>query len=320
MTIACTGSIAFDYLMRYPGHFTDHILPDHLDTISLSFLVDTLVRQRGGTAPNIAYTLALLGEKRPLLVGTVGTDFEEYRGWLETAGVDTRFARIIDGEYSASFFANTDLSNNQICSFYTGAMRNAAQIRIAELKLTPEDLVVISPNDPTAMDRYAIECVQLGVPYVYDPGQQVARSDPAELHRGTEGAHSLFVNEYEYQLLQKHTGLSEADILGRVEFLVVTLAEKGACIYVGDKRIYVKSAPPDQISDPTGVGDAFRAGFLRGYKLGFGWETCGQMGSLAATYCLERNGGQNHSYTIPEFIARYRSFFDDQGELDRIIK
>jgi adenosine kinase len=319
MTIACTGSIAYDYLMSYPGHFIDHILPDHLETISLSFLVDTLVRQRGGTAPNIAYTLAMLGEIKPLLVGTAGIDFDEYRSWLEKMGVDTHFVQVIEGEYTASFFANTDLSNNQICSFYSGAMRNAAQIKISDMGLTSHDLVVISPNDPCAMDMYAIDCKKLGIPYVYDPGQQVARSDPAELRRGTEGAHCLFVNEYEYQLLQKHTGLTEADILRHVDFLVVTLAEKGSCIYVKDRQFYVQAVYPDHIADPTGVGDAYRAGFLRGYKLGFDWVTCGQMGSLAASYCLEMKGGQTHTFTIPEYVNRYRHYFKDHGKLDRLI-
>lgn len=319
MTIACTGSIAFDFLMTYPGRFRDHILPEHLETISLSFLVDTLIRQRGGTAPNIAYTLALLGEKRPLLVGTVGNDFTEYRAWLEKIGIDTQHTKVIDGEYSASFFANTDLSNNQICSFYTGAMRYASQIKIKELNLTANDLVIISPNDPKAMDLYAIECQELGIPYVYDPGQQVARSDPAELRRGTEGAHSLFINEYEYQLLQKHTGLTENKILSIVKFMVVTLAEKGACVYVKDQKYYVDAVSPKEILDPTGVGDAFRSGFLRGYRLGFDWKTCGQIGTLAATYCLEKKGGTNHSYTISEFISRYRKQFPDNGQLNAML-
>ncbi len=318
MAIICTGSIAFDYLMSFPGYFRDHILPESLDSISLSFLVDAMVRQPGGTGPNIAYTLALLGE-RPLLVGTVGEDFTEYRAWLESKGVDTSFVRVIIGEYSASFFANTDLSNNQIASFYTGAMAHAAEINIADLLGQNPELVVISPNDPKAMTQYAAQCQELEIPYLYDPSQQIVRLRPEELRAGVEGAQSLFVNEYEFELLQKHTGLSSYQILSLVEFMVVTLGKKGAIIYVEGEEYQIPIVPPEKIADPTGVGDAFRGGFLRGYRLGLDWQTCGQMGALAATYCLEQRGPQNHSYTPTEFVDRYRRCFDDRRTLDVLL-
>lgn len=316
--IFITGSIAYDYLMKFPGYFRDHIIPDKLESISLSFLVDSMVRQRGGVAPNIAYTLALLGD-RPAVFGTVGEDFEDYRTWLNKAGVDTRFARVIDGKFTASFFANTDLSNNQICSFYTGAMADAADFSLKELAAEKVDLVVISPNDPRAMDRYAAECKELGIPYLYDPGQQVVRVSGAELRRGVEGAHFLFVNEYEYELLQKHTELTPEQLLKVVKVMVVTRGADGADIYADGKMVHVAVVEPRQILDPTGVGDAFRGGFLRGWQLGLDWQTCGQMGALAATYCLEQQGTQAHSYTPQEFVKRYRSVFDDQGKLDRLI-
>jgi adenosine kinase len=229
MTIVCTGSIAYDYLMSFPGYFRDHILPEKLDTISVSFLVDSMVRQRGGTAPNIAYTLALLGEK-PLLMGTVGEDFADYRAWLESKGVDTTCAVVVPGMFTASFFANTDRANAQISSFYSGAMSRASELSVLSVQVRP-DLVIVSPNDPLAMDLYVKECVEQGIPYLYDPGQQVVRVDPAEIRRGVEGAHSLFVNEYEFELLQKHTGMNLDDILGCVNYLVVTLGERGAAIY-----------------------------------------------------------------------------------------
>lgn len=318
MTIICTGSIAYDYLMSFPGYFREHILPEHLDKISVSFLVDTMVRQRGGTAPNIAYTLALLGEK-PYLMGTVGEDFGEYRNWLESKGVDTSCVSVISGKFTASFFANTDRGNAQISSFYPGAMSNASELSIVKADHSP-DLVIISPNDPLAMDLYVKECTISEIPYLYDPGQQVVRSDPAELRRGVEGAHSLFVNEYEFELLQKHTGLSLQEILRHTAYLVVTLGERGAAIYTDDKKYQVPAVPVERILDPTGVGDAFRGGFVRGARLGFDWQTCGQMGSLAAAYCLETRGPQEHSYTLPEFIARYRLHFDDQGALDKLIQ
>lgn len=317
MAIVCTGSIAYDYLMSFPGFFRDHILPEHLDKISVSFLVDSMVRQRGGTAPNIAFTLALLGE-RPVLFGTVGEDFGEYQAWLEGKGVDTTCVKRIPGKFTASFFANTDRGNAQICSFYPGAMTNAAELSVLDLDPAPE-LVIISPNDPAAMDRYVQECAARGLPYLYDPGQQVVRSDPAELRRGVEGAQSVFVNEYEFELLQKHTGLKLQDILDRVEYLVVTLGARGVAIYIAGQKIEVPSVPPRQILDPTGVGDAFRGGFVRGVHLGLDWKICGQMGSLAASYCLETHGPQEHTYTPAEFVARYRQHFDDRGALDVLI-
>ena len=315
MPVICTGSIAYDYLMTFPGYFRDHILPDRLETISLSFLVDTMTRQRGGTAPNIAYTLALLGDS-PLIVGTVGEDFGDYRTWLEDHHLDTRFIRNIAGKFTASFFANTDKANNQICTFYTGAMANAGEISISELQAEHPELVLISPNDPGAMDLYVGECIELNIPYLYDPSQQVARVSGSQLRRGVENACSLFCNEYEFELLQKHTGLSRQEILDRVYLVVITLGKNGADIYADGGCTHTPIVPPEQIADPTGVGDAFRGGFIRGWRLGLDWTTCGQMGALAATYCLEQRGTQNHVYSPAEFVARYRYFFDDEGKLD----
>jgi adenosine kinase len=318
MAIVLTGSIAFDYLMTFPGHFREQILPDKLNEISLSFLVDTMTKQRGGIAPNIAYSLALLGEK-PMVMATVGQDFVEYRDWLESKGVDTTYIVEIPEKYTASFFANTDLDNNQICSFYTGAMADAGKVSINEMKSGQADYVVISPNDPGAMDQYVRECIQLGIPYLYDPSQQIARNDHAELRRGVEGAHAVFCNEYEYELLQKHTGLSVQEIENHVKLLVVTYGEKGAIVKSDGKTYQIPIVPAEKIADPTGVGDAFRGGFLRGYRLGFDLQTCGQIGSLAATYVLEQKGTQNHHYSIAEFIKRYREHFDDHGVLNGLL-
>lgn len=317
MSIVCTGSIAYDYLMSFPGYFKENILPEHLDKITVSFLVDDMIKQRGGTAPNIAYTMALLGE-RPILMGTAGIDFAEYDDWLKSQGVDTSCVKVIPEKFTASFFANTDRANAQISSFYAGAMACASELSVLDIQPAPR-LVIISPNEPRAMDKYVIECRDNGIPYLYDPGQQVVRSDPAELRRGAESAHSLFVNEYEFELLQKHTGFSKEALLSRVKLLVVTLGERGAAIYTGGKQYMVPVVPPKQILDPTGVGDAFRGGFVRGETLGLDWEICGQMGVLAATYCLETRGPQEHSYTPAAFVARFRQHFDDQGALDVLL-
>jgi len=317
VSIVCTGSVAYDYLMTFPGFFREHILPDRLDSISLSFLVDSMVRQRGGTAPNIAYTLALLGE-RPQVMATVGVDFGDYRAWLESKGVDTSATKVVPGMYTASFFANTDKANNQICSFYAGAMAQAASLHLADLEQKP-GLVIISPNDPSAMDQLVAECKQLGIPYLYDPSQQIVRVSADEIRRGVAGAASLFVNEYEFELLQKHTGYTPEQIIAQVGFLVVTLGAQGAAIYADGQRIHVPVVPAREILDPTGVGDAFRGGFVRGRQLGFDWETCGKMGAVAAVYCLEARGPQEHSYTRAEFVARYRESFDDGGKLDVLL-
>jgi adenosine kinase len=319
MKIVCTGSVAYDYLMKFPGYFKDHLLPDQLESVSLSFLVDQMVKQRGGVAPNIAYTLALLGEK-PLLFATVGEDFEDYRQWLESKGIDTRFARVIPGKFTASFFVNTDLSNAQIASFYTGAMADAASMSIAELKDEKPDLVVVSPNAPDAMLQYVAECRQLGIPYLYDPSQQLARLGGAELCEGVAGAYSLFVNDYEFGLLKKHTCLSDEAIENQVKILVVTRGKNGADIYTEGKNYHIPVVPETRITDPTGVGDAFRGGFLSGWRMGLDWQTCGQMGSLAATYCLENVGTQSHSFSPAEFVTRYRQYFDDHGALDVFLK
>lgn len=318
MAIICTGSIAYDYLMSFPGYFKDHIIPDKLDSISLSFLVDSMIRQRGGTAPNISYNLALLGEK-PRLMGTVGEDFDDYRAWLEKKGVDTSLVETIDGVYTASFFANTDLSNNQIASFYTGAMAFSKELSIRDIDRSGIDLVIISPNDPTAMCKYSHECTEMNVPYLFDPGQQVVRNDPDEIRAGIQNAQSLFINEYEYELIQKHTGMTDQEIRNAVEYVVITCGSCGSDIWVKDGHYKIPIVPPRKIADPTGVGDAFRGGFLRGKRLGFDWVTCGQMGALAATYCLENRGTQNHFYTCEEFVQRYREHFDDQGQLSELI-
>ncbi len=317
MDILLTGSVAYDYLMTFPGLFKEQILPERLEKISLSFLVDSMSRQRGGTAPNIAYTLALLGE-RPRVMATVGEDFEEYRAWLEAHGVDTKLMTVIPGEYTASFFATTDRLNAQIASFYPGAMGHAARQHIQDVQPLP-DLVVISPNDPQAMTNFAAECRTLNLPYLYDPSQQVLRLEGPELMRDLDGAYFMFVNDYEFALISRKTGLGLEEILRRVQVLVVTRGAEGSSIYAEGREYCIPVVPPERILDPTGVGDAYRGGFLAGYARGWGWELCGQMGALAATYCLEQQGPQNHHYSRAEFIARFRRHFDDKGVLDALL-
>jgi len=307
MSIVITGSIAYDYLMHFPGKFTEHFLPEHMSRVSLSFLVDTMDKRRGGCAPNIAYSLALLGE-RPRLMATAGQDFGEYRQWLGAAGVDTSLVKVVDGKFTASFFCSTDQESNQIASFYTGAMANAAEL---SFRTVPDcRLTIISPNDPTAMTQYAEESRVLQLPFIWDPGQQCARMTGEELAGGLAGAALVICNDYEFELIRQKTGLDEASVLEQAGALVITRGENGCTIVERSGRTDVPAVPPTHIIDPTGVGDAFRAGFMKGMSQNAPYVVCARLGSVAATYALEHLGGQSHAYTWAEFRQRYEAHFD----------
>ncbi|HVO42903.1 MAG TPA: carbohydrate kinase family protein [Aggregatilineales bacterium] len=321
MRIVVTGSIAYDYLMRFPGKFKDHLLADSLHQISVSFLVDQMTRHFGGTGANIAFNLALMGQK-PCLMGTAGKDFADYRAWLESVGVNTRSVMVEDDVFTASFFANTDEENNQIASFYGGAMAYARKYTLqATVEGTP-DYVIVSPNDPEAMRQIVEECIQRGIRYMYDPSQQLPRTEPETLRRAIEHCHTLIVNEYEWSMLLKKTGLTRGDILKQAKTLVITQGKKGAEIYAENQyhNVPIFPLPDGDIADPTGVGDAFRAGIMCGIRYGWSWEVAGRVGALCSAYALERVGTQNHFYTLPEFVARYRTAFDDEGALDVLLE
>jgi adenosine kinase len=316
--LVVTGSVAYDYLMRFPGRFTDVILPEKLDRLSVSFLVDEMRRSRGGCAPNIAYGLALLGE-RPYLLGSAGHDAADYRDWLSHAGVDTSGLRLHDDIFTASFFVSTDQDQNQIASFYTGAMERAR-----DLGLPPEPapgLVVIAPNDPAAMARMTRECRERRIPFAYDPSQQVARLSGEDLVSEMEEAWLLVVNDYEMGILAQKTGLSESEMLTRVEALVVTHGAAGSVVSArgpsGELRTHripaasLRGGPVD----PTGVGDAYRAGLLRGLRLGMPWPVAGRMGSVAASYAMESVGGQPEAYSLPAFVQRYEENYGSEPAL-----
>jgi adenosine kinase len=318
MDILLTGSVAYDYLMTFPGQFKEQILPERLASISLSFLVDSMSKQRGGIAPNIAYTMALLGQK-PRVMATVGEDFGDYRAWLDSKGVDTSLMKVVPGIFTASFFATTDHDSAQIASFYPGAMAYSATQSIKELPNRP-DLVIVSPSAPDAMMKFPAECRELGIKYLYDPSQQVLRLEGEELARDMEGAYFLFCNDYEFGLISKKTGWSLDQILEHVKVLVITRGKDGADLYSDGDSVHIPTVPEDEVVDPTGVGDAFRGGFLTGYSHGFDWKLCGEIGSLSAVYCLEQRGTQNHSYTAADFVNRFRRHFDDAGKLDALLK
>jgi adenosine kinase len=306
MNIIVTGSIAYDYLMSFPGKFTEHLMPEHVTRVSLSFLVDSMDKRRGGCGPNIAYTLALLGE-RPRLMATAGQDFADYRQWLEAAGIETSLVREVSGKFTASFFCSTDQDNNQIASFYTGAMANAAELSFRTAGAC--DLAIISPNDPAAMLQYAEECRTLDIPFIFDPGQQCARMSGAELRDGIEGAFIVICNDYEFELIRQKTSMRVEDIRTGSRTLVITRGEHGCILHTAGGDLSIPAVTPHRIVDPTGVGDAFRGGFMKGLATGADFETCGRLGSVAATYALEHLGGLNHAYSYEEFAARYEEHF-----------
>ncbi len=316
MNIVLTGSIAFDYLMTFPGYFKDNILPEKIENISLSFLVDSLIRRPGGIAANIGYTLALLVDS-PKVLATVGSDFEVQRTWLESHGVDTSAILMIPDQLTASFFVTTDRANAQIASFFPGAMDRATELTLEDLEPKP-DIVVVSPNNPQAMSNYIEQSSTIGSRLIYDPSQQIVRLDGKKLTIGIESAEALFCNDYEFGLIQEKTGLDLDAILRTTAFVVVTRGEQGVTVATKEERVEVPAVPPEKVSDPTGVGDAFRGGFFKGYLDQLPLPLCAQMGALAAAYCLEQDGPQGHHFTPREFVDRFRRHFDDGGALDHL--
>lgn len=315
MTIAVTGSMAYDYIMSFPGRFVEHILPDQLHVLSISFLVDSMRRERGGCAGNIAHNLALLGQ-HPLLIATVGQDANEYIALLQAQGVDVSGVMVVPDEFTASFFVSTDRDNNQIASFYTGAMAKASQLSLRDHHPESIELAIISPNDPAAMVKYVRECQELGIPYVYDPSQQIPRLTAEQLIEGIRSAEVLIVNDYEFGMIRRRTGLDENEIGRMVKTLVITRGEHGSQIRTREGIWDIPAVPPYRLVDPTGVGDGYRAGLITGIRYGLPWEVAGRMGSLAATYVLEEHGTQRHYYTVEGFIRRYAECFGDSTPLN----
>jgi adenosine kinase len=254
--------------------------------------------------------LALL-DQHPLLIATVGQDAPEYVAWLRDQGVDTSGVVQLADEFTASFFVSTDQDNNQIASFYTGAMAKASQLSFKHNNPEAIEVAIISPNDPVAMVKYARECQELGIPYIYDPSQQIPRLSPSELVEGIEGAKVLIVNDYEFGMIKKQTGLSDQGIQALTEVVVVTCGERGSVVRTSDSTWEIPIAPPRRIAEPTGVGDAYRAGFITGMCQGLPWDVVGRMGSLTAAYVLEEHGTQRHRYSLDSFHQRYRETFGD---------
>jgi adenosine kinase len=316
MKIAVTGSIATDHLMHFPGRFAEQLLPDQLHKVSLSFLVDDLVVRRGGIGPNICFGLAQLGVPASL-VGAVGSDFAEYRSWLERHGVDCESVLVSETAHTARFVCTTDDDLCQIASFYAGAMSEARNIELSPTadRLGGLDLVLISPNDPVGMVRHTDECRQRGYPFVADPSQQLARMSGEEARRLIDGAAYLITNDYEADLLRSKTGLTDSDLLGLVGVQVTTLGAQGVRIVGKDlpAPIEVPAAREVQILDQTGVGDGFRAGFFAGVSWGLSLERSAQVGALLATLVLEAFGGQEYTVRGDEFAKRLAESYGDEA-------
>jgi adenosine kinase len=298
VTIAVTGSIATDHLMRFPGRFSEQLLPEHLQKVSLSFLVDDLVVHRGGVAGNMAYAIGVLGGDAAL-VGAAGMDFGDYRAWLEGNGVNCDHVLICEEAHTARFVCTTDLVMAQIASFYPGAMSQARNISLAKIvsSLGTPELVIVGANDPETMFLHTDECRKLGLAFAADPSQQLARLSGEEIRRLIDGATYLFTNDYEWDLLLQKTGWTDADVLAQVGLRVTTLGPKGVDMVSADgTSIHVDVVPETSKVDPTGVGDAFRAGFLTGRSAGLGLERSAQLGSLVAVLVLETNGTQEWTW------------------------
>ncbi|MFE9441183.1 carbohydrate kinase family protein [Streptomyces sp. NPDC006602] len=312
MRIAVTGSIATDHLMLFPGRFSEQLVPDRLAAVSLSFLADELDIRYGGVAANIAYGLGALG-RRPLLVGAAGRDFGEYRGWLEAAGVDTAQVRVSDSRYTARFVCTTDADQNQIATFYSGAMAEAADIDLEEVleRAGGADFVLVGPDDPTAMLRHAAACRRLGLPFAADPSQQLARMTAADVTAMIEGARYLFTNSYERALLLRLVGRTASEVLERVGAWIVTLGQEGVRIdTAGSGSVHLPAVPAASVTDPTGAGDAFRAGFLVGLLRGLGDRASAQLGATLATMALEFPGSQGYRCSESDLIAWSAQHYD----------
>ncbi len=311
MKIGVAGSVGLDHLMTFSGKFTDSFVAGSLEKISLSFLVDSLDVRRGGCAANISYGMGVLG-LNPVLIAAVGKDWADYEAWLSRHGVDTSHALVSTTLYTAHFMVTTDDDLNQIASFFPGAMSEARNIELAPImeKTGRFDMVVISPDDPEAMIRHSEVCRQEGIAFAADPSQQMARMSGEEIKLLIDGASYLFLNEYELALAMQKTGWSDREILEHVKIRVVTLGSKGAKVESAAGELVQVGVPKEKSkTDPTGVGDSFRSGFIAGLAWGLNHERCAQLGSLIATYVIETMGTQEYRFTAAQFLARFEEAY-----------
>lgn len=339
MNIVVTGSLGYDYIMDFPGKFADRIMPDKIHQLSLSFLVDRMEKQFGGTAGNIAYTLQLLGVQ-PLILSTAGNDFAPYKKFLKQHKIETRSIVERKDVATGTYFVVTDKDDNQIGAFYEGAMKYNKELSLLSfrprfnrgrnpvgilklkgisrlsLKVDPRDdrnnsFTIIAPNDPVAMKRYVKECQGLHIPYLYDPAFQIDHFTSTDLTDGISQADIVIGNDYEISLIEKKTHLTHKELLQLAPIVITTLGSQGSLIETREKSLQIKPAKVRNTSDPTGAGDAYRAGFLAGFLRGFDLKACGQMGNVSAAYTVEKYGTQTHTFTKEEFIKRYEENYEE---------
>jgi adenosine kinase len=305
--VVCTGSIAYDYILNFKGRFRDHILPDKTHILNLSFLVDDLHKRRGGVAGNYAYNLSLLGYPAAVLA-TAGADAAEYRKWLQARGVDCSGLRLMEDEITATGFTTTDLDDNQITGYYGGAMRRASTLGLDDAPAGME-AVIIGPNDPRAMMRLSGECRERDLPFVFDPAHQLPHLSGDDLATASRGAWILIGNDYEIELVKERMHCDDDDLMDHAQMVVTTLGRDGSRIAGRDGVATIPPAPCDHVVDPTGAGDAYRAGLVAGLLRGMDIETSGRVASLAATYAIEQVGTAEHAYTQDHFAGRYHDSF-----------
>lgn len=327
--IILTGSLAYDYILNFKGKFTDHILPSKIHTINLSFLAEKLSKEKGGIAGNIGYNLALLGIK-PIILGSLGQkDGREYVVHLKKSGIETKFIKLIENEFTASYIVVTDLLNNQIGAFYPGAMRFDRKRSLKEVSIPygranallegaygeKNDLVIISSGDPLAMEKFIKECQENNWPYLFDPGKQLPHLSNEVLKLGISRSRILIANDYELALIKKRVSYLRYGIVRRLRsgkmILITTFGERGSVIETKNKIFKIKAAKPKEVVDPVGAGDAYLGGFLAGYIRGYDLKTCGQMGSVCAVYTVEKYGTQTHKFSQKEFIKRYKENYGE---------
>ncbi len=307
--VLVTGSLAFDQIMVFPGSFKDHILPERLDFINISFATTEIRRQRGGCAGNIAYTLALLGDSSRI-IAAAGNDFADYRAWLQQHGVDVDAIELYDDVATAACLVTADQSDNQITGFFPGAMERAGELSLKERVGERPGVVVVAPDEPRAMVRHCKEAREIGLPFIFDPSFQVTAMEGELLRESARGAAMLVVNDYEFAVFSKKTGSEGGKIFELVDVAVVTLGPEGSKILrSGAPELHIPAAPIAALVEPTGAGDAYRSGLIAGLRRGFDLEVCGRMGSVASAFVVEQAGPQTHAYSAQDFAERYAASF-----------
>jgi adenosine kinase len=307
MDIIVSGSLAYDRIMDFPGHFSDHILPGKIHVLNVCFQVNGMKEKFGGTAGNIAYALTLMGEK-PIISATIGHDYHRYIEWLKKNGISTENIKIIEDEFTAGAYITTDLADNQITGFNPGAMKYSSSMDFD--KINPEDaIVIVSPGNLEDMVNYPRACKARGIDYIFDPGQSLPVLDAKDLVDVIDGCRILISNDYELDLIMSKTGLSKEGLRKRARAVIVTLGEQGSRVSTVDREISIPVVKPKKVEDPTGAGDSYRGGLISGLIRGMDIEQCARMGSVCASFAVECYGTQDYRFTREEFYERFNGYY-----------